>query len=306
MKLTVGSQDQTLADLVDQTQAYVRSFTKDQDVSTYLVEDLPVDGYTLKVAEGNMVSRGRAQVGDEVVYISDVDRPNGVATIAPFGRGMDGTDVVAHASGEMVTTNPLYPRHVVARAINQTISAMAGMLYEVKSFQVPAKAIGFNYEVPSDTRHVINVSYVAKPQSYKYPTYARNWNFDQTADPSLSSTGKAVMIYDVITPLFTFTITYGRMLRQLENMDSLVTESGVPLTAYDAVVLGAASKLLSVASAALLQSQAIEASVVNEKVGPEQAMEQSRYLYGLYQQRLAEERELLLSQTVIRSRRQRG
>jgi len=296
---------QTLADMVDDVQAYVRSFTKDQDVSTHLAEPMDASTTTMKVAAGNLVSRGRIQVDDEVVYVDSIDREAGVATIAPYGRGMDGTDAVPHEAGAMVTTNPLYPRHVVAKTINQVISGISKDLYSLKSFQVPAKAIGFNYELPEDTRHIVNVSYIAKPSAWKYPTYAKNWTFDQNADPSVSSTGKCAFIYDVVSPLYLYTIVYGAYLQQLPSMDSKVTDSGIPDTAYDVLILGASARLLSVATAGMLQSQSVEASVLDGAVDIQGAQAQSKYLYALFRERLLEERELLTSQASERVKYQR-
>ena len=298
--------DQTLGTLVDDVLGYLRSFTKDQDVSTHLTTDMTPSDLTMNIASGRFVSRGRVQVNDEIVYVEEIDREKGIATIAPFGRGMDGTVPVAHKAGAMVTTSPLYPRHVVAKAINQVISGLSNTLYKIDQIQVPAKSIGFNYEVPEDTKSILNISFVAVPGAWKYPTFAKKWTFDQNVtDPLISKTGKAVFIYDVVSPLFLYTIVFGRYPKPLTSMDAPFSEANLPDTCYDVVVLGSTSRLLSVATAGLLQTQSVESAVLANTVDAAGSQAQSKYLYSLFQARLEEERMLLMSQASERVRYQR-
>ena len=136
---------------------------------------------------------------------------------------------------------------------------------------------------------------------YKFPTFVRQFTFDPNADPSVSKTGKCVFIYDVVTPLFTYTITYAGQPQPLSDPMDDYSMTGLPETSYDVVVMGAASRLLSVAAAAMIQSQSIEANVVDQRSDPSSIISQSKYLYAMYQQRLAEERLRLLNSTNQRS-----
>lgn len=290
-----------LNDLTDEVLAYLRSFTKDQEAATFITAPIDATALEVPVADTNYVSRGRFQIDEEVLWVDHVDRERSVAIIPPYGRGMDGTVATAHAVGTQAINNPLYPRHLVNKTVNQTITAMGSDLYAVKSFQVQAKTLGYAYELPADVRNILSISYIAKPSSYKFPTFVKSYTYDPAAPPSISSTGKAVFIYDVVTPLFEYTISYAGWPAPLETPESDFSETGLPMTSYDCVVLGCAARLLSVAAAAMIQSQSVEANVVDQKTDPSSITAQSKYLFGLFQNRLQEERLRLLNSTNQRS-----
>jgi len=290
-----------LSDLTDEVLAYLRSFTKDQETATFITADIDATALEIPVADANYVSRGRMEIGDEVIWVDRVDREKGIATVPPYGRGMDGTTATDHKVGSQMINNPLYPRHMVKKTINQIITAMGSDLYAVRSVQYKAKTLGYAYELPEDARNILSISYIANPSSYKFPTFVKSFTFDPNADPTVSKTGKCVYIYDVVTPLFTYTITYAGWPKALESADQDFTETGLPATSYDVVILGAAARLMSVATAAMIQSQSIEANVVDQRMDPSSITSQSKYLYGLYQQRLQEERLRLLNTTSQRS-----
>lgn len=294
-----------LSELTDEVLAYLRSFSRDQSITTFITSDIAVDTLQIPIADPNYVSRGRVQLDDEIIWVDSVDRATKMATIPPYGRGMDGTTAKEHKVGSQLDTNPSYPNHVVKKTINQLINSLGYDLFAVRSFQVRAKTLGYNYEVPADAKDILSVSYIAMPSSWKFPTYVRNWTFDPQADPSVSSTGKCVYIYDVVTPLFQYTVTYAGYPTELKSDEAEFTDSGLPASAWDVVVLGAASRLISLAGVAMLQSQAVEANVIDQRIDPMQATGQSKYLYGLYTQRLSEERMRLLNTYANRSRYQR-
>jgi hypothetical protein len=290
-----------LSNLIDEVLAYLRSFTKDQETATFITSDISDKDLEVPVADTNYVSRGRMQIDDEIIWVDHIDRDKNIAIVPPYGRGMDGTTATNHRVGSQLINNPLYPRYMVKATINQIITAMGSELYAVKSFQHQAKTLGYAYELPEDARNILSISYIANPSSYKFPTFVRQFTFDPNADPSVSKTGKCVYIYDVVTPLFNYTITYAGWPSPLENPDDDYSKTGLPVTSYDVVVLGASSRLLSVATAAMIQSQSIEANVIDQRSDPSSITSQSKYLYGLYQQRLSEERLRLLNSTVQRS-----
>lgn len=289
------------SDIADEVLAYLRSFTKDQETATWLTGDLTIDALEILVNDTNYVSRGRMQIDDEIIWVDSIDRERKIAVVPPYGRGMDGSPVSAHTRGSQLINNPLYPRHMVKKTINQIITAMGSDLYAVRSVTRRAKTLGYAYDVPADVRNILSISYIANPSSYKFPTFVKEYTFDPQCDPTLSTTGKCVFIYDVVTPLFTYNIVYaGQPVGLVEPLDPF-SNTGLPETSYDVVILGAASRLLSVAAAAMIQSQSIEANVVDQRVDPSSITSQSKYLYGLYRERLSEERLRLLNSTNTRS-----
>ena len=114
----------SLSDMVEEVQGYLRSFVRDQELSTHLESDISFNSTTLNLADPTLVSRGRIQIDDELIWVDSTDRAAGTASVPPYGRGMDGTNPEAHTAGTRVIMSPLYPRQTVKNTINQSITSV--------------------------------------------------------------------------------------------------------------------------------------------------------------------------------------
>lgn len=287
----------TLAQMVDDVQAYLRSFTRDQELSTHLTSAASSSDLQLDVSDASMVSRGRIEIGDELLWVERVDRANNTVTIAPYGRGMDGTTAATHALNERIIAQPLYPRKVVVDTINQVVSGLGNQLFGVDSTTLTATPLSLMYEVPAHTERVLSVM-ANYNGTYGDAEYVRRWKFDPHS--SLSSTGKALFLYEQTSTGETVTVSYFRKPLTLVEGDDFA-DSLLPDSSYDVVVLGAAARLMATASSYMSSTRSVEAGQMDQKSDSTQVLQQSRYLFTLFQQRLEEEKAQLLNSYVTRA-----
>jgi hypothetical protein len=286
--------------MVDEILAYLRSFVRDQELSTHLTVEAADHDYTLTVDDASTLSRGRIQIDDEIIWIDRADREGKTATVPPYGRGMDGTTKALHTAGTRVIVQPLYPRKMVKDVINQSIMTVGGQLYGVTEV-VLTSSTSFMYDLPATTRDVLSVQ-VTDPRASGDVTYLRDWQFDKKAPSTISATGKALYLFDgMLRAPETLVVTCSVNPILLVDDGDLFTDTLMQETAFDVVVLLTSSRLLATAESYNLQTRAIEANAMDSRVQPGQGVSQSKYLFALYQQRLDEERTRLLNSTANRS-----
>jgi hypothetical protein len=294
----------TFANIVDEVQSYLRSFVRDQELSTHLTADITNVSIVIPVADTSVLSRGRIQIDDEIIWLDSADRQGTTATAPPYGRGMDNSAAAAHTAGTRIVVQPLYPRVMVKSLVNQAITTIGAQLYGVKEVLLDPST-SFIYEIPAEVQDVLSVQMTDITASGDV-FYLRDWQLDRNAPSTTSTTGKSLYIYDgAFRYPEQIVVKYSvDPLPLVENTD-LFTASLLPATSLDCVILLAASRLLATAEAYNLQTRAVEANTMDSKVQPGIGLSQSKYLYGLYSQRISEERLRLLQGTVQRSHYQR-
>ena len=293
-------------DLISETQAHLRSFVRDQEISTHLTADMDESQVTAIVNDATLVSRGRIEIGNELIWVDKSDKDANTLDIPPYGRGMDGTATETHTSGTRVIVAPLYPRRFLKDTINQTIKQIGSMLYGVEQLEAVTYRDGeFKYELPSYARDVLSVK-VTDPDWVDDVTFLRNWAFDKSAPVSVSTTGKALYLYDDwVGGGINLTVTISRDPAPLVNDEDDFTDTFLPESASDLPVLGAAARLLSTSDSYDLQTRSIEANTINANSrNSTPAQDQSKYLQALFMQRMEEERLRLLNSYNTRSRYQ--
>lgn len=282
----------TFDDLVTEVHGHLRAYSRNQEMSTHLT--LPIDASTrvITVAESSLVTRGRIEIDDEIIWVDSSDRQSGELTIPPYGRGMDGTTTGEHAIGTRVLVQPLYPRSVVKSVINEVIMSLAGQLYGVTTTELNADPTASFYEMPSDTLMVVSVE-----QSWPYlggmdSELARRWRYDQQ--------NKRVYVYDPVGS--TSTMQFTRLVDPLPlSGDAEFTTSLLPVSCVDLVVLGAAARLLSSTASGHVNTRSIEANAMDSRLEPSYALQQAKYLQTLYMQRVQEELSKLNATYTIRT-----
>lgn len=299
----------TLGEMTSQVQAHLRSFVRDQEQSTHLVKGIGLEDTKLYVADATLVSRGRIEIGNELIWVDKMSRQDNSLEIPPYGRGMDGTTAREHEAGDRVVVAPLYPKKFLQDTINQVIRQIGSTLYGVQKIvdengrqPLTGHAGEFTYPLPEWVRDVLSIT-VTDPNFEDDVTYLRDWTFDKNAPQSVSATGKALYLYDEWIPGgLEMTITVSRDPLILNNDTDQYTETTLPASSEDLPVLGAASRLLASSDTYAVQTRSVEAATVTSKVPPGAAQDQSKYLQALFVQRLNEERMRLLNTHSNRSR----
>lgn len=292
----------TFDQMIDETQQQLRSFVRDQELTTWIPFDVASDATTFPVHDASVVSRGRIEIGDELLIVESVNTESNTITIPPFGRGADGTTPAAHAANSKLTVQPLYPRKVVADTLNQVIRSVGSRLFGIRVVQLTAHPTRVSYELPADTDRVLSVSFRYDNSVTKDVVYARDWSFDQAAE---WPTGKGLLLYDypkpgdpisVVTAVEPLALTSGD-----DFSDSLLLDS-----AWDVITLGAVSKLIATAGTYLINTRSVGAQTTQgQQVDPTAALQMGRYFYQQHEQRLEEEINKLLNRYSSRVHYQR-
>ena len=286
--------------LIDDTAAQLRSFTRDQELSTWLTSDVSDSATEIFVNSPDVLSRGRIEIDSELIILEDVDVTRKVGVIPPFGRGSDGTAPAIHAAKSKVTVAPLFPRKVIHDTLNQVILAMSGRMFGVDTLPFRASTTRVSYELPWDTQKVLSVSIPTDPSITRDRWYAREWTFDPNADyPS----EKGLYVYDCPPVGRLFNVVISRPLRAVDVETQSFNDSLLPDSSWDVVMFGAAARLIATAGTYQMNTRAVgsQTTLGAQMDLPQAAMNTSRHFYGLYEKRLEEEVMKLLNKYVTRA-----
>ena len=277
----------TFDELTDDVLSMLRGYVRSQESVTALNGGINSSVTTLTVDNGSRLGMGRAEIDDELVYI-DAITTNTVG-LQPWGRGVDGTTAAAHADNARVTFNPLFPRHYVKRAINDTIQSMGVELKATDVTTFTFLAAVSTYSLPSAAKSVNQVTWKTVGPTGRWET-VRRWQVDTEANTTQYATGKTITIWDPVVPGRTVQVRY---LKEPTNLsagsDTLTGTAGLPASCRDVVALGTAARLVSSIDVALLDPSSVQAGFFDERRQIGSASNVARTLYALYQQRLAEE-----------------
>jgi len=277
----------TFDELTEDVLSMLRGYVRSQEQVTYLSSNLNASGTTMTVGDGTRLGLGRAEVGDEIVYVDSV--AGNSVVLQPWGRGADGSTAASHAENARVTYSPLFPRHYVKRAINDTIQSMGVELkaQDVTTFTFLASKS--TYSIPATVKSIFQVTWQTVGPSGRWET-VRRWQADTSAAASAYATGKTITVGDAIVPGRTVQV---RFLKEPTNLsagsDTLTGTTGFPASCRDVVALGTAARLVSSIDVALLDPSSVQAGFFDERRQIGSASNVARTLYALYQQRLAEE-----------------
>lgn len=282
----------TLANLIDDSLLSLQGST-DQDQVTFLTAPISASDTTISVDQTSEISRGLIEIDDELLWVRSTADDG--ATIAPRGRGYRSTTASAHDEGAMVVNSPKFPRASVKRAINDTISAAFPELFAVKAYEFPFVAARSTYDLPADVDAVLDVMWSEIGPSQAWP-HVRRWQFNYSASGEMFTHGKSLSIKEAVFPGRTVRVLYASEPSQLDQADDdFATTTGLPASAEDVILYGACYRLVSYMQPARLQVQSVEATLRSNVVAVGSPAEAGQYFYALYQQRLQEERQTLLT-----------
>lgn len=279
----------TFNELIDETMLYLYGFTTLQDQATSLVGSITSTDLTLTVSNASSISRGVLEIEDELIWVDSVDTTTNVVTIAPYGRGYRGTTAAAHASLLRVVSSPLFPRHVVKRALNQAISSTYPSLFGVGRTTFIYDADVSSYSMPAGTQKILAVSYDTYGSNGEWQPVNR-YRMDQTANLTDFTTGASITLYDGISPGRTVQVVYTKTPTELvANGDVFTTVTGLPSSCEDVIRLGAAYRMIPFFDSPHLSGMSAESDFAANMRPVGGAASLSKYLLQAYQIRLQEE-----------------
>jgi len=288
-----------LNELTDEVLINLAGYTLQQDKSTYLTSDITTTTSTIAsptqvvVADAKSLGAGTLEIDDELLWADTVDRVSNTATISPFGRGFMGSTAATHSTGAKVTISPTFPRHVVKRAIQDTIRAMGAKIFAVKqtTFNYSTAATS-TYELDNkNIQNILNMHWQEIGSSNDW-VRIRHWDFDPFPDTATWGSGaQTVTIKDRVHAGRKIKVVYATAPSTLStsSTDSFNTQTGLPESCRDIVILGASYRLIAFLDPARTGVQTPQADEADNKRTFGSATNAYRQLYALYNQRLTEE-----------------
>lgn len=291
----------TFSDMVNDVQAMLHGYVRTQEQSTHLLSSVTNSSSTLSVGDSTQMSRGVAEIDDELLWVSASDRTAATnqVTIPPYGRGYLGTTAASHAANAKITFSPMFPRVRVKRALNDTILAVGQDLFAVGVTTFTYTPNIVTYSLPTDSRDILQVSFdTTGPSQMWYPI--TRYRFDPMANVTDFANGKTIDIYEAVTSGRTVQVKYMKFPSELSaDGDGFASVSGLLESSRDCIIYGAAASMTAGIDASILNTQAIEANVLDDRTQPGAGSNLSRQLYQLHKQRLAEERQRYVQQFPI-------
>lgn len=279
----------TFNDLVDEVQMYLSGFGMRSNALTHLTQNATASDTQIKVSSAESIGKGTVEIDDELIWVDVADRTTGVLTIPPYGRGFQRTTAGAHTAGTMVTINPIYTRHAIKIALNDTIRTCG--LNGVGYYAFTSSPATNTYSLPDSVDDVLSVTYKSVGPSGEWPA-VKSWRFDSSANASDRNSTKTITIKSFIDPGAEVQVVYSFDPDVLEtNNDDFEMSTGLDEQAKDVIVYGAAWRLLSFVPSSRVQYVTPESNAQQGAIDVNSGTNIAKYVYALYQQRLAEEKE---------------
>lgn len=290
----------TLDDLVNETQLALMGHGLRNDTVTYLLESVSSTGLQLKVNSVEGIGRGIVEIDDELMWVDAFDRTTGILSIAPFGRGFQGTKAASHAVNSKVTFQPSYTRSGLKTEINNVIRAVFPNLHAVAATTFTFRPSISTYALPNSAESLLSVTFETVGPSRQWAP-VRGYRLDTMADIQTFGTSNTITILSGVQAGATVRVTYSVEPDILESdSDDFADTTGLPESAKDVIVLGTVHRVLSAVDWGRIQYQAAEADSQSGRLPVGSATNAAKYVYAVFQQRLSEETAKLQKRFPIR------
>ena len=286
--------------MIDEVSMNLSGYTLQQDRATYITAAVTTTTSSssaptiLTLASADNLGKGIVEIDEELFWVDNYDRVGNTATIAPYGRGYLGTTAATHAADAKVTISPTFPRFAIKRAINDTISAIGSSIFAANTTTITSNAAVAAFRLPTtgatlNIRSILFVAYQALGASKEWIPI-RTYRFDGNANSTAFTSGQTISIYDNIPSGRTIQVVYSTdPVPFTANADVFTTQTGLPESCKDLVILGSTYRLLSnldPARASMISPQADEVDA-KRPYGSSQSI--TKQIYALFNQRLNEE-----------------
>ena len=287
----------TLSNLIDEVSINLAGYTYQQDRATHLTSAVttltsPSTSPTvLSLGSTENLGKGVVEIDEELMWVDSFDRVANTATVSPYGRGYLGTTAATHTADTKVTISPTFPRYVIKKAINDTINAAGSSIFAAKVTTFTFNAAQTTYDFDGlNIQNVLTVMWQSVGPSQEWIP-VRRWSWDSKADATaFGSTAQTITIGDYITPGRTVKVVYATDPEPFtSNSQDFSTQTGLPNSCKDVIVLGSSYRLLTYLDPARAAQVSPQADETDSKRPYGASQTATKQLYALYTQRLNEE-----------------
>jgi hypothetical protein len=283
--------------MIDEVLINLSGYTFQQDRATHLTAPVTTTTSTsaspliLSLGSTDSVGKGTVEIDEELLWVDTFDRVANTATVSPYGRGYLGTTAATHAADAKVTIAPTFPRFSIKRAINDTIRSLGASIFAVKSTSFTFNAAQSTYAFNSlDIKNILTVSWQDIGPSKEWRPI-RKWDFDSTADATaFGANAQTITLGEAPISGRTVRVVYATDPAAFTtNAQVYTTQTGLPESTRDVVILGAAYRLLTFLDPARASQVSPQADETDSKRPYGASQSATKQLYALYTQRLNEE-----------------
>ena len=287
----------TLTDLINEVQINLAGYTYQQDRATHLTSAVTTltssstSPTVLSLGSTENLGKGIVEIDEELLWVDSFDRVANTATVSPYGRGYLGTTAATHTADTKVTISPTFPRYVIKKAINDTINAAGSSIFAAKVTTFTFNAAQTTYDFDGlNIQNILTIMWQSVGPSQEWIP-VRRWSWDSKADATaFGATAQTVTIGDYITPGRTVKIVYATDPEPFTtNAQDFSTQTGLPNSCKDVIVLGASYRLLTYLDPARAAQVSPQADETDSKRPYGASQTATKQLYALYTQRLNEE-----------------
>lgn len=301
----------TLDDLANEVIMNLAGYTLQQDQTTHLTSAITTTTSTLAAPTifslaADQVGEGIVEIEDELIWVNEYDRISRNATVPPYGRGFMGTTAATHVAGSRVIIKPTFPRSSVKRAIQDTIRAIGSSIFAAKNTSFTYNSTVDSYAFLNlNIQNILRMSWQDTGSTQRWVPIVK-WTWDSSPDAATWGAGsQTITINDgrIMTGR-KVNVTYATAPAVLSttSTDSFATQTGLPESVRDVVVLGASYRLLSFIDPARNTITSPQADEIDSKRPYGSANSATKELNKLYTTRLAEEVQAQQQQYPLRPR----
>jgi len=288
----------TLSQMMDEVLINLSGYTFQQDRATHLTSAVTTTTSSsaaplvLSLGSTDSVGKGVIEIDEELMWIDSYDRVGNTATVSPYGRGYLGTTAATHTLDAKVTISPTFPKSAIKRAINDTIRSLGASIFAVKSttftFSAAVNTYAFNN---LNIKNILTLSWSDIGPSKEWIPI-RRWDFDSIANSTAFGAGAQTVTLGSDSPMpgRTVKVVYATDPEVFTtNAQDYATQTGLPESTRDVVILGAAYRLLSFLDPARAAQVSPQADETDSKRPYGASQTATKQLYALFTQRLNEE-----------------
>lgn len=291
-------------ELVDDVYTLLSGFGLHQPRTAWLGTTVDDTATVWAVDASSSLSSGVAEIEDEVVYIRLFDANTGTLTVAPDGRGWDSTTAAAHNAGVRLTIEPTFPRGKIKRAINATIGRTFPHIWALKTATFSFTPAVAAYALPADAESIVAITaQTYGPSGIWAPI--NDYSFDGHADVTTFPTGKTVTITGGTIASRTIQVTYIARPTLLTNDMTDFVDTGLSVSAREAVVYGTCSSLMRFIDPIRLTTNSAQSDELDSKKVIGRATEIANGFEAQFQNELVQEAARLRMQYPTRTHRRR-
>jgi len=280
----------TLRELVDEVSLMLEGYGLQQGRSAYVQGSVDDEQTTFVVNDASNIGEGIAELGDEMIYILNVDGESNTVTLAPDGRGYMGSVADDHDPNTRLTMSPIFPRNLIKRKINECVVGLYPDLWGEAETEFTWNTIWITFELPSEVEDIVEVRFKEIIPTNEWPVI-HHWELNRHADPDTFPTGVSIDIRDHrLYAGHTIKVVYRHAPTEFTDMDTEIIDTGLENSARATIVYGAAERLVRGMDPSRLP---VATSDVGEEVDQNPigtAVQVATFLRRHYEQELADEK----------------